>query len=488
MQRVSMRGAWLGMILILSGTGVFWAPPARARVERLKVAVAPLGWDTNFTWLQSRSGQLDKRPALEYLVGIDRKTGVYIPELAEKWEMGADGKTWTITLRQGVKFHENWGEFTARDVRHAVFLLTQPDSVQTDAGLWRNLLGIEKNDTAADIEKKLAAGVEIVNDHQVIFHLQFVMPEFPENISANADLPMESKARWDAGGKELYGQKVVGTGPFEFVERKMGSHVLYKRVDNHWRKTPEFRELEFRWVPEGVTRLASLLAEEVHISDVERALHNDAMAKGMKDRPQYVTGHSALVGVWRYVFFRTRETRSQVASEQARGAAGHEHGHQPSIPGGQPAGGRVQPLRINGYHPKLDARCGQASGIPTGIRAPMTCMAIIQESQSVAQTGGIRQGFCVLRVSLHPARPARAGGYWSGLGAGLGGDWLAAQTGGDRLPPGAREISHQKHPGCSVSQRAIPCVRWIICALCIKPRIPWCTRIYIRISKNALTP
>src|SRR5712692_5207047 len=164
---------------------VAWAqapasPPARGKLERLVVAVAPLGWDTNFTWLQSRSGMLDKRPALEYLVGIDRNTGAYIPELAEKWAMAPDAKSWTITLRQGVKFHEKWGEFTARDVRHAIFLITQPESVQTDAGLWRSLMGLGKNDALEEGAKKIERGVEIVNDHQVIIHTTVAMPELVE--------------------------------------------------------------------------------------------------------------------------------------------------------------------------------------------------------------------------------------------------------------------------------------------------------------------
>jgi ABC-type transport system substrate-binding protein len=100
--------------LVVAGASAYAAtptpsPPAKGKLERLRIAVAPLGWDTNFTWLQSRSGQLDKRPALEYLIGIDRHTGAYIPELAEKWEMAPDGRSWTITLRKGVPFHDNWG-------------------------------------------------------------------------------------------------------------------------------------------------------------------------------------------------------------------------------------------------------------------------------------------------------------------------------------------------------------------------------------------
>src|SRR6201993_1441262 len=278
----------LGGIVCALGlvAAVAWAQPApspaKPKLERLRVAVAPLGWDTNFTWLNPRSGNLDKRPALEFLVGIDRHTGAYMPELAEQWEMSPDGKRWTISLRKGVKFHEHWGEFTARDVRHAVFLITQPESVQSDASTWRTLMGVAKTDTIEEVARKVEQGVEIVDDYTVLFHLTQGAPEFVETISPNTDLPIESKARWDAGGKELYGQKVVGTGPFEFVERKLGAYVLYKRVENHWRQTPEYKELEFRWVPEDVTRLATLLSGEVHISDVPRALQKEAVGTGMQ--------------------------------------------------------------------------------------------------------------------------------------------------------------------------------------------------------------
>ncbi len=338
---------------------VTWAqtapPPAKPKLERLRVAVAPLGWDTNFTWLNPRSGNLDKRPALEFLVGIDRHTGAYVPELAETWEMAPDGKTWTITLRKGVKFHEHWGECSARDVRHAVFLITQPESIQSDSNAWRTLMGVAKTGTIEDVARKVAEGVEIVDDYKVVFHLQQAAPEFVEMLSANTDLPMESKARWDAGGKELYGQKVVGTGPFEFVERKLGVHVLYKRVENHWRQTPEYKELEFRWVPEDVTRLATLLSGEVHISDVPRALQKEAESKGMRvsTSTQPAMQHQWYFGGLYFASPDKVDTKVPFVDKRVRQAM--------NIAINRPAlaqallGGKVQPLRIEGYHPKLDS-------------------------------------------------------------------------------------------------------------------------------------
>src|SRR5437016_5128931 len=177
MPRRGRRGTFVGVVCAIGLVAfVAWAqtaaPPAKAKLEPLKIAVAPIGYDTNFTWLNPRSGNLDKRPALEFLVGIDRHTGAYIPELAEKWEMSPDGKHWTVTLRKGVKFHEHWGEFTARDVRHAVFLITQPESIQSDSSIWRAMMGVTKTDTIEEVAKKAEQGVEIVDDYKVVFHLK----------------------------------------------------------------------------------------------------------------------------------------------------------------------------------------------------------------------------------------------------------------------------------------------------------------------------
>jgi len=351
--RVLLGLLWIiGLVSSLAWAQTPASPPAR--LERLRIAAAPVGWDTNFTWLHPRSGALDKRPAMEFLIGIDRRTGAYIPQLAEKWEMAPDGKSWTITLRRGVQFHDNWGQFTAKDVRHSLFLLTQPEAVQTDTGLWRTLLGIEKTDNLDTVAQKVAQIVEIVHDYQVIIHTKQGTPDLIDNLSANTDLVIESKARWDAGGKELYGKKVVGTGPFEFVERKLGVHVLYKRVEQHWRHTPEYKELEFRWVPEGVTRLATLLSGEVHIADVERALQKDAVAKGMQIVSSTLSGNQV---VWYFggLYFAspdkldTKVPFTDKRVRQAMNMAINRRAIADNL-----LLGRALPARVATYHPELD--------------------------------------------------------------------------------------------------------------------------------------
>src|SRR5256712_4131096 len=43
------------------------------------------------------------------LVGIDEKQAI-VPELAERWEVSQDGRTYTFFLRKGVRWHPRDGE------------------------------------------------------------------------------------------------------------------------------------------------------------------------------------------------------------------------------------------------------------------------------------------------------------------------------------------------------------------------------------------
>ncbi|MBM3925876.1 MAG: ABC transporter substrate-binding protein [SAR202 cluster bacterium] len=328
---------------------------AKVELNRLVIAAAPTGYDTNLTWMQGRTSQIDKMPALEFLVGSNRNTGEYIPELAEKWETSPDGKSWTINLRQGIKFHEPaWGTFGAKDVRNAVFLLTQPESIQSSAGTWRGWMGIGAQETIESAGSKVSQKIEIVNDNQVAIHLGVVAPEFFDTISITQDLVMESKARWDSGGKDLYSKAVVGTEPFQFVERVVNQHVLYKRVDNHWRKTPEYKELQFRWMPEDLTRMAAILSGEAQIAGVPRSLQKDVQDKGMS----VVRSKLPSVQLWinlggqYYTSPELFDANAPFVKKEVRQAMSMAINRKEISD--NLLQGRTDPLRVVGYHTQLD--------------------------------------------------------------------------------------------------------------------------------------
>ena len=251
-------------------------------MDQVSIAVGGQSWDSNYTYKVNIGGFLDKWPVYEYLVGIDNKTGAYVPELATSWEMAPNGKDWTFTLREGVQWQDGYGEFTAADVRHSLWLLVQPTAKPSGVSTWRKIMGVSKDDDEATVVQRAEEVVEIVDDHQVVIHLGIVLPEALFNLGKRRNLPIESKARWDAVGDEGMGEKMVGTGPLSFVERVEGSHVLYDAAEEHWRVVPQYDQLEYRAIAESQTRLAALLTEQVHLAVIERSIRDEVNARGME--------------------------------------------------------------------------------------------------------------------------------------------------------------------------------------------------------------
>ena len=239
-------------------------------VDRLVFVLAPPGFDNNLPWGMNVNSMAQLRPMFEPLLGTDRVTGAYIPQLATEWKVSSDAKTWTVNLVKDVPFHFGFGNFTSQDVVQSYERLVAEGSLATDRTSWKSLV-------------KGPEDIVPVGDHEVVFNLTRGEPDMEFHFAARVgNFVQTSKAQWDAEDLEGFRAKPAGTGPYQFVERQLGQALLYERVEDHWRKTPEFKELMLRWVPEDATRLAVMQTKQAHILDLPRVLQNEALERGFK--------------------------------------------------------------------------------------------------------------------------------------------------------------------------------------------------------------
>ena len=229
-------------------------------------------------------------PIYDFLIGHDPKTNELLPQLATEWLMAPDGKTFTWTLREGVPFYRKGKPtdmmFTAKDVLHSFGIM---------AGVESELTRVYRPEFGGKVD------ADIVNDRTLVSRFALISLDMPFLLSDEWPVGMVSKEWWDLNGEEGYFEDPIGNGPWTFVEFEVGQHVLHERVENHWRKTPDFPEAQFLFAKEDATRLAMLLAGEAHIASIPRALHGQAESKGM------VIAKSTLPAVHthlRYSFFR----------------------------------------------------------------------------------------------------------------------------------------------------------------------------------------
>ena len=241
------------------------APIVASTTGRLVASLGTLFVETNVPWGFCML-QMSKRPAYENLIGVDRYNGALIPELSTEWSLSEDGLAWSFKLREGIPFHHGYGEFTAEDVKHQVAMVTQEGSESCEANPYRETID----------------NVEVVDDYNVIFHQKkpdsFTVEFY--NFGGHGTSAAMSKKQYDEGGEEAYGRQIVSTGPYQYVSRNLGESILYERIPDHWRKTPDFEELQMFFVAEEATRLATLLADEAHIVVLPQDLQATAIEEG----------------------------------------------------------------------------------------------------------------------------------------------------------------------------------------------------------------
>lgn len=233
------------------------AAPSPASAQTIVVALAGAPTTLDPADHRSRLSETVIRNMFDGLVTRDTTNGVHL-ELAESAEL-IDPQTWEFKLRQGVKFHDGSG-MTADDVVFTFNRIIQENM-------------IEYPEPHTSPRKGLIAplaSVEKVDDYTVRFNLSAPWPPAMQLFVHQQIVP---KAYLEAVGTQGFVEKPIGAGPFKFVEGQLDDQIVMERFDEYWGGAPTLPPVGpacvaravFRVIPEASTRVAALLAGEVHI-------------------------------------------------------------------------------------------------------------------------------------------------------------------------------------------------------------------------------
>ncbi|MBS0527159.1 MAG: ABC transporter substrate-binding protein [Proteobacteria bacterium] len=177
-----------------------------------------------------------------------RMDGAFEGELAEGWKAAEDFKSYTVKLREDVKFHDGH-PMTADDVVYSV------DEI------WKKY--------AAPASMPDYTGTEAPYAGTVVIKFSRPMPEFTfaSLLSSPASyiVPKHVYAGSDPAGNPA-NNAPVGTGPWKFKTWVRGSHFEYARNDDYWRPGfPYMDHLVLRFVRDPAGRAAAIESGEIQI-------------------------------------------------------------------------------------------------------------------------------------------------------------------------------------------------------------------------------
>ncbi|WP_420096971.1 ABC transporter substrate-binding protein [Brevibacterium sediminis] len=163
------------------------------------------------------------------------KQAKVVPDLAtDTGTASDDGKTWTFTLRDGLKY-EDGSEITSADIKYGI---ERSFSTELSGGLSYHKTLLEGGDDyAGPFKGKELKSVETPDEKTIVFHLDSSFGDFPWIASMPAFSPVpESK---DDPGK--YGLDPIASGPYKVESNKSGAEAVLTRNDNWDEKTDPVR-------------------------------------------------------------------------------------------------------------------------------------------------------------------------------------------------------------------------------------------------------
>lgn len=168
------------------------------------------------------------------------------PALATRWEISPDGLTYRFHLREGVSFQDGT-PFNAAAVKFTF------DRMLDDKNPWHNTGPFPLSFFFSSINS-----IDTPDENTVVFTLKEPFSPFLSNLATPTGLIVSPEAV-KKYGKDA-GRHPVGTGAFRFAEWKANQRVVLTANDAYWDGKPAVKNVVFRPITDGNTRVAEMLS------------------------------------------------------------------------------------------------------------------------------------------------------------------------------------------------------------------------------------
>ncbi len=257
-------------VVALLGAATTALPALAAKPLVYCADASPEGFDPGM-W-DSASTNTANNQMFQGLLAFKRGTTALQAQLASSWQVSADAKTFTFTLRKGVKFHKTpyftpTRAMNADDVMFTFGRFTDPQHAFNQA--FPALFVYPQNMGLA----QMLAGIDRVDDHTVRFRLKAPNVTFATNLAmawAAIHSAEYGAQLLKAGKANQINNLPVGSGPYRFKSYAKDDVLRMEANPDYWGAPQQTKALIFSISREPNVRVQKLLAGECQVSAAVR--------------------------------------------------------------------------------------------------------------------------------------------------------------------------------------------------------------------------